>query len=156
MELASEDKHSFGQPSADMPAPNLEQVEQMKALLAELQGCRHTIGVSKRCCPVCAYLLTLLNLHFETNFVISDEHSNITSCALPEWLPETIVSLMVVEFGRRLRVELHNLRSSNLHGRRLGTSDTTRCSMDSVRSIESQGQELDYAEHAFADSGSDE
>jgi hypothetical protein len=38
MELASEDKHSFGQQSADMPAPNLEQVEQMKALLAELQA----------------------------------------------------------------------------------------------------------------------
>jgi hypothetical protein len=92
------------------------------------------MGVSKRCCPVCAFLLHLLNKHYNTKFVISDEHTNITSCALPEWIPGDIVSKMVVEFSRRLRRELTKLQSRTSEPRgRAGTSDTARASLDSIR-----------------------
>jgi len=90
--------------------------------------------VSKRCCLVCSFLLQLLNKHYKTKFVISDEHSNITSCALPEWLPANIVHLMVLEFSRRLRRELTKLQASTSELRgRAGTSDTARASIDSTR-----------------------
>lgn len=90
--------------------------------------------MSKRCCPVCSFLLHLLNIHKGTKFVISDEHSNITKCALPEWLPEDIVFMMVVEFSRRLREELSRLQTSKLRGRS-DTSDTARMSFESIRSL---------------------
>ena len=61
---------------------------------------------------MCAFLLNLLNQQLKTNFLISDAHSNITSCALPEWLPGDFHS-MVVEFGRRLRKELRELQNTN-------------------------------------------
>ena len=87
--------------------------------------------MSKRCCPVCAFLLYLLNRHCGTKFVVSDEHFNISPCSLPEWLPGNIVHLMVEEFSRRLREELSKLLSTdnnNLRGR-AGTSDTGRISI---------------------------
>lgn len=62
---------------------------------------------------MCAFLLNLLNQQFKTNFLISDAHSNISSCTLPEWLPGDIVHLMVVEFGCRLREELRELQNTN-------------------------------------------
>jgi hypothetical protein len=84
---------------------------------------------------VCAHLLYLLNTTYNTRFVISDEHSNITACALPEWLPGEIVYSMVVEFRNRLREELKRLQKTvSLRGR-AGTSDTVRMSMDSVRAL---------------------
>lgn len=82
-------------------------------------------------------------------FLTSDEHSNITPCALPEWLPGKIVHLMVVEFGRRLKVELHKLQISNELRLRRGTTDTVRMSMDSVRSDESEDRELPFIDDAF-------
>jgi hypothetical protein len=99
------------------------------------------MGVSKRCCPVCAFLLKLLNKYYKTTFVVSDQHANITACALPEWLPGDIIHSMVVEFSRRLRAELNILQRSS--GRsRARTSDTGRMSIDSVRSQESAGVEI--------------
>jgi hypothetical protein len=79
-----------------------------------MKGCRHAIGVSKRCCAVCSYLFHLLNEHCGANFVISDEDTNMTPCALPEWLPGKIVRLMVLEFSRRLREELTELRQESI------------------------------------------
>ena len=67
---------------------------------------------------MCAFLLSLLNKSegHKTKFVVSDEHSNITACTLPEWLPGGIVYSMVVEFSRRLRVELQNAMDSKSSG----------------------------------------
>ena len=83
---------------------------------------------------MCAYLLYLLNKHRKTKFIVSDEHTNITACALPEWLPGEIVYMMVVEFSHRLREELTNLQSISQQRGQAGTSDTGRMSMDSIRS----------------------
>ena len=101
---------------------------------------------------MCAFLLHLLNKHCDTKFDVSDEHSNISACALAEWLPGKIVYLMVVEFSRRLREELIKLQESTNLRARAGTSDTGRMFMDSVRSLEQEGSrpaEEDFAE-AFA------
>lgn len=59
------------------------------------------IGVSKRCCPVCAYLIQHLG-----GFVIRGAHKTITGCSLPPWLPEEHKRVMVEEFGKRLREAL--------------------------------------------------
>ena len=95
---------------------------------------------------MCAFLLSLLNRsegRHKTKFVVSDEHTNITACTLPEWLPGQIVYLMVVEFSRRLRVELKILvdsLESNASGRscvghvRTKSSDTGRFSLASALS----------------------
>ena len=85
---------------------------------------------------MCAYLLSLLNKHRKAKFIVSDEHTNIRPCALPEWLPGEIVYLMVMEFNHRLREELTSLQSISQQRGRVGTSDTGRMSMDSVRSQE--------------------
>ena len=97
--------------------------------------------MSKQCCPVCAYLLYLLKKHRKTKFIVSDEHTNITACTLPEWLPGEIVCMMVVEFSCRLREELISLQSISQQRGQVGTSDTGRMSMDSIRSQESEGSE---------------
>jgi hypothetical protein len=99
------------------------------------------MGVSKRCCPVCAFLLKLLNKHYKTTFVVSDQHTNITPCALPEWLPEDFIHSMVLEFSRRFRAELNILQRSSGRGR-ARTSDMGRMSIDSVGSQESEGIEI--------------
>lgn len=97
--------------------------------------------MSKRCCPVCASLLSHLNKPEDDDddaafkFVVSDEHSNITACPLPEWLSEKKVYTMVVEFSRRLRVELKKLQdasTSRAGGHyRTKTTDTARLSINS-------------------------
>ena len=110
--------------------------------------------MSKRCCPVCAFLLNLLNKHYETKFVISDVHPNVTSCALPEWLPKDIVYLMVREFSRRLRQELSKLQeSSSRRGQRgrADSSNTVRASVDSARSGESEPGVSKLREKEFAE-----
>ena len=40
-------------------------------------------------------------------------HSMITACTLPEFVPEELIDQMVVEFGLRLRKELVNLQKSS-------------------------------------------
>jgi hypothetical protein len=106
-------------------------------LLILTKGCGYAIGVSKRCCPVCSYLLRLLNEHCGAKFVISDEHTYVSPCALPVWLPENIVRLMVLEFSGRLREELIKLQveSKNQLRGRADTSHTARISIDSIGSL---------------------
>lgn len=104
--------------------------------------------MSKRCCPVCAFLLFLLNKHKGTDFVISDEHNNITPCAVPDWLPEEIVLMMVMEFSSRLREALSKLQKSISEARaRSASIDTTRMSLESVRPTMRKGpKEADMIE----------
>ena len=85
---------------------------------------------------MCAYLLYLLNKHRKAKFIVSDEHTNIRVCALPEWLPEEIVYMMAIEFSHGLREELTSLQSISQQRGRVGTSDTGRMSTDSVGSQE--------------------
>ena len=65
---------------------------------------KRAIGVSKRCCPVCAYLLSLLL------FVFTGAHHTIWSCGLPEWIPPQIIASMISKFGGQLKDELINLK----------------------------------------------
>ena len=62
----------------------------------------NTIGVSKRCCPVCTKLLTLLSPHrsqshstMQTGFTVLIGHWNIYSTALPPYVPGEVVEEMV-------------------------------------------------------------
>ena len=48
-------------------------------------------------------------MHSGEKFVIMGEHSTITPCTLPEWLPMDIIKAMVDEFVGRLRKELLEL-----------------------------------------------
>lgn len=93
------------------------------------------MGVSKRCCPVCAHLLRLLSTCNGKRFVTTGEHSTITPCSLPEWLPAHIIKEMVVEFGSRLRRELVELlQRTEVLRRRTCSTDTRRISLDSIGS----------------------
>ena len=105
---------------------------------------------------MCANLLYQLNnsIDSKSKFVVSDEHSNITACALPEWLPGGIVYSMVVEFSRRLRDELEILRNDISNGssrnpghKRTNTNDTGRMSMGSNTS---EDVPVSYAVEAMA------
>ena len=98
---------------------------------------------------MCAYLFYLLNKHRKAKFIVSDEHTNIRACALPEWLPEEIVYMMVMEFGHRLREELTSLQSISQQRGREGTSDTGRMSTDSNGSQEIRLFEENVVAFAF-------
>jgi len=93
------------------------------------------VGVSKRCCPVCVFLLKLLAPLEGSSFLITGEHSRITACTLPEWLSEDIIKQMVDEFAGRLRKELVKLQQATalLRRPRAHTNDTVRLSLDSVK-----------------------
>jgi len=98
---------------------------------------------------VCARLLDLLETCDKKKFLTTGGHSTVTPCTLPEWLPDHIIKEMVVEFGRRLRVELVKLqqRTEVLRGRTSST-DTRRISVDSVGS-KNESIDNDGFEEAF-------
>jgi len=99
----------------------------------------------------------LLNKHYKTDFAVTDEHSNVTPCTLSEWLPGDIIYLMVLEFSRRLRMELTKLletgNTKGLRGR-AGTSDTARMSLDG-KGPEREGLVDSYASEVMTDSDED-
>jgi hypothetical protein len=73
------------------------------------QDFTRVIGVSKRCCPVCRYFLSLLSLRGDpatTGIVTPGFHDTISTCTLPEWTPEPWVDAMNLTFGQLLRNEL--------------------------------------------------
>jgi hypothetical protein len=75
-----------------------------------------------------------LKTHDGKAFVTTGEHSTITPCTLPEWLPVAIIEKMVVEFGSKLRKELVKLHRNSevLLRHRAGSTDTQRISLDSI------------------------
>lgn len=88
------------------------------------------IGVSKRCCPVCAHLLRILKTWDKKLFIVTGEHSQFTACALPPGLPDTIVEQMVLEFAGRLRKELVRLLKTNkVTHSRVRSTDSRRLSL---------------------------
>ena len=93
---------------------------------------------------MCAHLLGLLKTHDGKKFHITGEHSRITACTLPEWLPAKIVMEMIVEFGGRLRKELVKLQQTiELMRQRASSTDTRRMSLDSMSSRD-EGLDNDY------------
>lgn len=64
----------------------------------------NAIGVSRRSCPACAKLLSLLKQ--EVPLIQPSSHRQIYVCALPPWLPEKFVQDMVMEFWTDLAWQL--------------------------------------------------
>ena len=73
------------------------------------QELENLLGISKRCCPVCAYLIQHLG-----GIVIWGGQKTVTACSLPLWLPETDMQVMIEEFAKRLRKALDNLLLTEL------------------------------------------
>lgn len=100
--------------------------------------------------PCVCYLLKLLKTHDGKMFVTTGEHSKITSCTLPEWLPVDIIEQMAVEFGRRLRKELVKLQqSTEVLRRRVDSTDTRRISLDSIRTSEEGPNDQGAVDRAY-------
>jgi hypothetical protein len=99
---------------------------------------------------VCAYLLKLLKTHDGKMYVTTGEHSKITACTLPEWLPADIIEQMAVEFGRRLRKELVKLQQTNeILRRRIDSTDTRRISLDSIWTSEEGPNDQETIDDAY-------
>lgn len=92
------------------------------------------IGVSKRCCPVCYHLLSLIAGQ-DKNFVVQGSHKTVSPCTLPVWLPENIVDSMNIDFGQQLRHELiKRMESAETWRKRTdSTGSGGRGSLDSYR-----------------------
>ena len=66
-------------------------------------------------------------------FIVTEEHSTISPCTLPEWLPRDIIEKMVTEFGTNLRRELVKLEKSTKVLRcRFSSTDTRRMSLETI------------------------
>ena len=72
--------------------------------LMSLMLFKRAIGVSKRCCPVCAFLLDYLS------YIFTGAHHTIWSCSLPTWTPSNIATKMISHFGSQLKEELDSLK----------------------------------------------
>ena len=69
------------------------------------------IGVSKRCCPACYHLLSLLRNESPKPrpFIVRAVHKKVSGCTMPIWLAKRIAKDMNKKFGGLLRAELINL-----------------------------------------------
>jgi hypothetical protein len=98
-----------------------------------MQNGGQVIGVSKRCCPVCKQLLSILTTG--KLFIVRGSHTNISPCTLPTWLPKNYIDTMNSMFGSQLRGELCELinRKSVVRNQR-PSLESQRLSVDSTRS----------------------
>jgi hypothetical protein len=78
----------------------------VQILLMSIQKGIRAVGVSKRCCPSCAYLLRSLG-----EFTYTHSHTTISACSLPESLPLAIITGMVAKFGSQLIRDLRDLKA---------------------------------------------
>ncbi|KAM6499275.1 hypothetical protein JOM56_004783 [Amanita muscaria] len=103
------------------------------ALLDKIAEYGLVLGVSKRCCPVCAHVLAILKSKDERPFIFKGHHSTVTACTLPEWLPKEVINKVVSEFGGRLRRELVKLKQrTEIVRARTHSVDSRRLSVDSM------------------------
>ena len=105
---------------------------------------------------MCAHLLKLLKTHDGKTFITTGEHSKVTPCTLPEWLPRSIIEEMVGEFGSRLRRELVKLRQRTKVLRlRTASTDTRRISLDSIATTGEALYDEEEILEVFDDFGAD-
>ncbi|KAF8951654.1 hypothetical protein BDZ97DRAFT_1931961 [Flammula alnicola] len=108
---------------------------QYSTLLDELQHYRGIIGTSKRCCPVCARLLSTISpVASSQSFVTRGSHRTITPCTLPDWTPPQIVEQLNNHFGQPLRKAICQLMERT-HWAPLKYSPSTGSSALSVASL---------------------
>lgn len=62
-------------------------------------------GVSKLCCPVCAFLLGTV----EPSFIFTSAHNTIKACSLSPHFSLEVVQSAIAQFGAQLREELGEL-----------------------------------------------
>lgn len=99
---------------------------------------------------MCARLLRLLKTHDGKKFVTTQEHSKISPCTLPEWLPANIIKKMTVEFGIILRKELVKPQQhTELMRHRTPSNETRRISLDSMGGSEAEFVDQDRYDRAF-------
>ena len=105
-----------------------------------VQGFDPIIGVSKRCCPVCQHLLSLIGQTGE-KLAVEGSHKTVSPCTLPIWLQPAIVNSMNTDFGQQLRHELvRRMQSSETWRKRKDSSGSGgRGSFDSYRGKSVQG-----------------
>jgi len=87
-----------------------------------------TIGVSKRCCPVCLVLLCCLGRDIPSEPIrILGLHRKVTGCTLPPWLPSEVIDkvleLFEQEMGRAF-YHLYLLHEEEKKSRSLSGSST--------------------------------
>ncbi|KAF8804067.1 hypothetical protein BYT27DRAFT_7194791 [Phlegmacium glaucopus] len=82
-----------------------------KEVLEETKGFGRVIGVSKRCCPACSFLLSRLS-NGPMPFITRGSYNTLSACTLPPWTPEGIVDSMNLSFGILLRRELIKLMNN--------------------------------------------
>jgi len=87
-----------------------------------------TIGVSKRCCPVCLVLLYCLGHDIPSEQIqILESHRKVTGCTLPPWLPSEVIDkvleLFEQEMGRAF-YHLYLLHEEEKKSRSLSGSST--------------------------------
>jgi hypothetical protein len=93
------------------------------------------IGVSKRCCPVCAALLRFLGANSMPGPIrILGSHRTMTPCSLPPFLPESAIEATVTSFERELGRVITKLRLQMQiedQTRRRSSTSSTNVSADS-------------------------
>ncbi|KAF8870949.1 hypothetical protein BD779DRAFT_1478537 [Infundibulicybe gibba] len=77
---------------------------------------KNTIGVSKRCCPVCSAILEELSPYQAINTLGS--HRTLMPCALPDTLPPEVVDRILHRFERQLASALRDLYQRSKHSRK--------------------------------------
>jgi hypothetical protein len=83
------------------------------------------VGVSKRCCPVCAYMLQRCDLPGRQSPIrIHGSHSTVSPCALPPWLPVRAIDSIVAHFSNVLKGMLERLVYNRAHKTRRASSET--------------------------------
>lgn len=62
-------------------------------------------GVSKLCCPICAFLLGAV----EPQFIFTSAHNTIKACSLSSHFSLEVIQSAIAQFGGQLREELGEL-----------------------------------------------
>lgn len=70
-----------------------------------------SVGISKRCCPVCTKLLEILDP--ADPVAISSSHKVVYACSLPPWIPEDRADIVIQHFVRELKETLSMMFKTN-------------------------------------------
>lgn len=105
-----------------------------KDIRTQLEDFGPVVAVSKRCCPTCRHLLSLLPISSQQPYLVKGYHSTVTACTLPPWLPADIVDSMNQFFGEELRKALVKLMNESPLRSRSASTGSQRISIESIMS----------------------
>jgi hypothetical protein len=61
------------------------------------------LGISKRCCPLCAALLRIIGRRLGTEVETCGVHATVSPCSLPPWTPPEIIQEIITELETQVR-----------------------------------------------------